>query len=103
MATRFFHRNWGVTAAIAGWQIRRSLGHGVAEPRLPAGVGFESSLTMSITDEVAAHTIEITKNRYGPSGVSCSVYLDREASKPEPVKEVYIPTRFERVLRGDRR
>lgn len=103
-ATNFFNRNWGVTAAIAGWQSRRS----ILEPtvdglQLPVGVGYNSNLTLSITNEVAAHTINIIKNRWGASGVSCSVYLSQEVSKPKPVKEVYIPTRFERVLRGDRR
>ena len=102
MATRFFHRSWGVTAAIASWQSRRELSPSFT-PSMPIGVAYESSLTLDITNEVAAHTIQITKNRYGQSGVGCSVYLDRDSSKPKPVKEVYIPTRFERVLRGDRR
>jgi energy-coupling factor transporter ATP-binding protein EcfA2 len=103
-ATNFFHRAWGVTAAIAGWQTRRSTLEPVVDGlQMPVGVGYNSNLTLSITNEVAAHTINITKNRWGASGVGCSVYLNQEVSKPKPVKEVYIPTRFERVLRGDRR
>lgn len=93
--TKVLHRNdFGSTAVIASWQLRRSIPT-FTQPSfaVPNDLASIAHVTLGIVKEDHYFRVHLSKSRVSHSGVSCSVPLE------DLLPRIDIPTRYERIER----